>query len=201
MAHDFNNLITGILLYSDLLLTRLPRKGRLHRHVSEVRAASQQGAALIQQLLTVARQEPAGTSCLSWNETIEEMRDLLARLAGDNIDLVLDLAPGLAAVEMDAAKMRQILLNLVLNARDAMPGGGQVRLKTRNCVEHLAHSSVPAAASNSAWPTLGAAWTQRPVPSVSTVLYDQAARQGKWAWIVQCLRHRDPVRRHGARGE
>jgi signal transduction histidine kinase len=131
VAHDFNNLITGVLLYSDLLSKELPPDSRLQRHVSGIRRAGENGAALIQQLLSVARPQTNDLDLLSVGLAITEMRDLLARLAGENIELVLDEEPGIGRVRMSAPQFHRILLNLVLNARDAMPDGGHITLKTR----------------------------------------------------------------------
>ena len=133
VAHDFNNLLTGILLYCDLLIAGLIDNPRLLGQVKEMRAAGEQGGALIQQLLTMARHQVEQPRPISWNETIVGMRPLLRRLIGENIELVSELEPGLEPVEMDPAQMQQTILNLVLNARDAMPSGGAVTMITSNC--------------------------------------------------------------------
>jgi signal transduction histidine kinase len=130
VAHDFNNLITGVLLYSDLLSKELPRESRLRRHVQGIRRAGENGAALIQQLLSVARPHPSEMELLSINVVIEEMYDLLTRLVGENIEIVAEREPNLGCVRMSSAQMQRILMNLVLNARDAMPDGGQITLRT-----------------------------------------------------------------------
>ena len=133
VAHDFNNLLTGILLYCDLLIVGLKDNPRLLGQVREMRAAGEQGGALIQQLLTMARHQVEQPRPISWNETIVGMRPLLKRLIGENIELISELEPALEPVEMDPAQMQQAILNLVLNARDAMPDGGKVTMATRNC--------------------------------------------------------------------
>ena len=132
VAHDFNNLLTGIMLYCDLLMAELEKGSRPQRHAQEIRIASEHGAALVQQLLAVAR-PPAGDSrVFALNDVVRGLADLLARLLGENITLNTSLAPDLAPVRMDPAQAQQILLNLALNARDAMPDGGQITLITRN---------------------------------------------------------------------
>ncbi len=135
VAHDFNNLLTGIMLYCDLLTAGLASGSRLRHHAEEIRMAGEQGAALIQQLLAVARQQVVEPRVLSVNQVVSGMRNLLARLIGENIELITWLADDLGSVKMDPAQLQQVILNLVLNARDAMPDGGRVTLETRNSGE------------------------------------------------------------------
>jgi two-component system cell cycle sensor histidine kinase/response regulator CckA len=133
VAHDFNNLLTGMVLCSELILAGLEENHRLRRFAEEIRKAGEQGAGLIQQLMAVARQREVEPQLLSLNEVISDVRNLLTRLIGENIELVADLADDLDLVKMDPAQVQQIILNLVLNARDAMPDGGRVTLTTQNC--------------------------------------------------------------------
>jgi len=149
IAHDFNNLLTGILLYCDLLSAGFVNAGfgkagfandgvegaELNRHVEEVRMAGEQGAALTRQLLTIARKQAAEPRPIAINEIVASTKNLLQRLLGEQIDLIavldarLDSSAGL--VLADPAQLRQIVFNLVLNARDAMPQGGKIALSTR----------------------------------------------------------------------
>ena len=150
IAHDFNNLLTGILLYCDLLSAGLESAGResggfesgglasggwepseLCQHVEEVRMAGEQGAALTHQLLAIARKQAADPRPIPINEIVASTENLLQRLIGEQIELVIALDPGAGRVLADPAQLRQILLNLVLNARDAMPQGGKIGLSTR----------------------------------------------------------------------
>jgi len=133
VAHDFNNLLTGILLYCDLLIAALEDRPRLQGQVKEMRGAGEQGGALIQQLLTLARHQVAEPRPILWNDTVVGIKSFLQRLIGENIELTAELDPLLEPVEMDPAQMQQTILNLVLNARDAMPDGGKVTLTTSNC--------------------------------------------------------------------
>ena len=133
VAHDFNNLLTGILLYCDLLTAALEDRPRLQSQVREMRAAGEQGGALIQQLLTLARHQVSEPRPILWNDTILGLKSFLQRLIGENIELVTELDPQLESVEMNPAQMQQTLMNLVLNARDAMPDGGWITLATSNC--------------------------------------------------------------------
>jgi signal transduction histidine kinase len=142
VAHDFNNLLTGILLCCDLLLIKLEPASPLRRYAEEMRGAGSHGTKLIQQLLSIARPRTAAAgSLVCLNELIGGMGELLARLIGESIVLKLKLERGLRSVKLEAAQAEQIVLNLVLNARDAMPDGGQISLTTRNCVP-AAHPAV-----------------------------------------------------------
>jgi two-component system cell cycle sensor histidine kinase/response regulator CckA len=133
VAHDFNNLLTGMVLCSELILAGLEENHRLRRFAEEIRKAGEQGAGLIQQLMAVARQRAIEPRLLCLNDVVSEVRILLTRLIGENIELVAELADDLGFVKMDLAQVQQIILNLVLNARDAMPDGGRVTVCTGNC--------------------------------------------------------------------
>ena len=128
VAHDFNNLLTGILLYCDLLIAGLDAGSPLQSYVEEIRNAGSDSTGLIQQLLAVARPQPALAQAMSWNEVVAGMRNLLGRLLGEHIELVTELAGDAEPVGMNPTQMRQIVLNLLLNARDAMPEGGRITL-------------------------------------------------------------------------
>jgi signal transduction histidine kinase len=132
VAHDFNNLLTGVLLYCDLILA-VDSEDRVRRYATEIRNAGIQATGLVRQLLAVSRPTNHDPRLLSLNDSAEGVRDLLARLIGENIELRFRLSPSLGLVRMDPTQAQQILLNLVLNARDAMPGGGQITVETSNC--------------------------------------------------------------------
>jgi signal transduction histidine kinase len=150
IAHDFNNLLTGVLLYCDLLSAGLENAGlentgsenrrlesgglvvgELRQHIEEVRLAGEQGAALTHQLLAIARKQAAEPRPVRINEVVASTENLLRRLIGEQIELVTALDSGAGFVLADPAQLRQILLNLALNARDAIPQGGKIRLITR----------------------------------------------------------------------
>jgi two-component system cell cycle sensor histidine kinase/response regulator CckA len=135
VAHDFNNLLTGMVLCSELILVGLGKNSRLRRFAEEIRSAGEQGAGLVRQLMAVAQQRAVEPCLLSLNDAVSEMCNLLARLIGENIELIPDLADDLGLVKMDPTQVQQIILNLALNARDAMPDGGRITLTTRNCDE------------------------------------------------------------------
>lgn len=142
IAHDFNNLLTGILLYCDLLASELDAGGRQRKLVDEIRMAGEQGAALTQQLLAIARKQTPQRRPLAINELIRSTENLLRRLIGEQIELTSRLSQKPAIVVADPAQIRQVLLNLVLNARDAMPQGGRIRISTYHRV--LPGTSEPA---------------------------------------------------------
>jgi len=133
VAHDFNNLLTGVLLYCDLLMSTIEPGHRARTYAEEIRKAGLQASGLVRQLLSVVRSNKAVPRPLSLNEIAEGMRNLLVRLIGENIELDLRLDPTLGLVKMDPVQAQQILLNLVLNARDALPQGGRIALETGNC--------------------------------------------------------------------
>lgn len=133
VAHDFNNLLTGVMLYCDLLLSSLDARDRRRRYADEIRSAIIQAGNLVRQLLVFARPQASPARLLCLNEITTAMQDLLTRLIGENIALELHLDPELGVVHIDQAQAQQILLNLVLNARDALPDGGRITVETSNC--------------------------------------------------------------------
>ncbi|HEY3974884.1 MAG TPA: ATP-binding protein [Candidatus Sulfotelmatobacter sp.] len=149
VAHDFNNLLTGVLLYCDLLLANLEPHHRVRKYAEEIRNAGIQANGLVRQLLTVSRPPTSEPRLLSLNEIAEGMRNLLGRLIGENIDLRFQLDPDLGMVKIDSTEAQQILLNLVLNARDALPRGGRITVETANCKMQLL-TEPPSTAPSSA---------------------------------------------------
>jgi signal transduction histidine kinase len=132
VVHDFNNLLTGVLLYCDLLLTSVDASDRRRRYAEEIRSAVVQAEDLVRQLLVFARPRASELRSLCLNQIAEAMQDLLTHFIGENIVLELKLDPDLGLVKIDAAQVQQILVNLVLNARDALPTGGRIILETSN---------------------------------------------------------------------
>ena len=132
VAHDFNNLLTGVVLCSDLLLAGLEAESPLRRYAQEIRLAAARGTDLIQQLLNGTRTDSDSGNALSLNEAISNLHDLLLRLMGENIEVIIHLENDLAAIRMQPAQAQQIILNLMMNARDAMPEGGQITISTRS---------------------------------------------------------------------
>lgn len=146
VVHDFNNLLTGVMLYCDLLLSSLDATDRRRRYVDEIRSAITQAAGLVSQLLVFARPKLAPARPVSLNDVVCALCDLLGRLIGENIELALLLDPNLAPVQIDPSQAEQILLNLVLNARDALPNGGRITIETSNRQFHPLSQSTPSEA-------------------------------------------------------
>lgn len=142
IAHDFNNVLTGVLLNCDLLMASLDPGKRAHKYAEEIRKAALQANGLVSELLGMTRPHHYHSRPLSLNEIAEGMRTLLVRLVGENIQLQFCLDANLGTVKLDATQARQIVLNLVLNARDALPAGGHIIVETRNCKLQALSESV-----------------------------------------------------------
>jgi len=131
VAHDFNNLLLAINGYSELLADSLEAPEQ-RRFAEQIRAAGQRAAGLTHQLLAFSRRQVLQTRVLDLNDCVREIDDMLARLIGAGIEIRTELASDLQAVEADPGQMGQVLLNLAVNARDAMPNGGTLTIATRN---------------------------------------------------------------------
>jgi PAS domain S-box-containing protein len=132
IAHDFNNLLTSIVGSSELLAARMNREDRSLRAVRRIQAAAERGAALTQKLLTFGRRQISQPEILDINESVAQMADLASRLIGEDVDVTLDLEADAYPVRADRTQLDQVLLNLIVNAGDAMPSGGRLRIETRN---------------------------------------------------------------------
>jgi two-component system, cell cycle sensor histidine kinase and response regulator CckA len=132
VAHDFNNLLTGILTYSELILQELRPSDPLRNDVDQIRHAGQRAAGLTRQLLAFSRRQLLKPRVVSPNALVTELESLLGRLLGPEVALDLLLDPRAGNVMVDPAQMEQVIVNLVINAREAMPRGGRVSITTRN---------------------------------------------------------------------
>ncbi len=130
IAHDFNNLLTAITGYGDLLLRGLGKKNRLRRAAMEISKAAQRAADLTGQLLAFSRQQVLQPQIIDLNAVVTDMEMMIQRVIGEHIKLVTRLEPNLGAVKADPGQMHQVLLNLMVNARDAMPKGGEAVIET-----------------------------------------------------------------------
>jgi signal transduction histidine kinase len=130
VAHDFNNLLTVITSYSDLLLEELPSEDPKREDLEQIRKAAEGAAGLTRQLLAFSRQQVLQPRILDLNGVVENTEKLLDRLIGEDIQLSTVLAPDLGLVNGDPGQLEQILMNLVVNSRDAMPRGGRLTIET-----------------------------------------------------------------------
>ncbi len=132
IAHDFNNLLGVIIGYSEDLEERLEKSSALRRNAEQIKRAGERAASLVRQLLAFSRQQVLEPKILDLNAIIEDLRKMLPRLLGDDIALRTSLDPGLVTVRADPGQIEQVILNLAVNARDAMAEGGELRIETRN---------------------------------------------------------------------
>ncbi len=134
VAHDFNNLLTAINGYSSLALSMTEPELPVHGYLSEILKSGERAAALTRQLLAYSRKQILAPRVLDLNEIVTDMQGMFRRLIGENVELAASLASDLRAVRVDRGQVEQILLNLVVNAKDAMPRGGRITVETANAV-------------------------------------------------------------------
>lgn len=141
VAHDFNNLLTAIVGHAELARTSVAPGSELAADLGLILRAADRASRLVRQLLAFARRQPIAPQILNLNELIDEMGALVRRLIGEDIILTNQLAEGLWPIQADPGQIEQVLMNLFVNARDAMPDGGQLTVTTRN-VELDAHDAL-----------------------------------------------------------
>jgi PAS domain S-box-containing protein len=132
VAHDFNNLLSLIIGYADVLLESVPQNNPLHADITEIRRAGGRAAVLTKQLLTFSRKQVLRTERLDLNGVVSGMEEMLKRLLGAGVELSIHFQPALATVIGDVGQMELVVMNLAINARDAMPRGGKLRIETAN---------------------------------------------------------------------
>jgi two-component system, cell cycle sensor histidine kinase and response regulator CckA len=136
VAHDFNNVLTAIFGYADLLLDQFSADDPRRADVQEIRSAAERAASLTRQLLAFSRKQMIEPRILDLNEVVASLQKLLSRLVGEDIPLEIRPATGLGKVRADPGQIEQILMNLAANGRDAMPEGGRLTIATGNVVVH-----------------------------------------------------------------
>ncbi|MEO8089037.1 MAG: PAS domain S-box protein [Gemmatimonadales bacterium] len=139
IAHDFNNLLTGILSYSDLILQELRPADPLRADVEQIKDAGQRAAHLTRQLLAFSRRQLLEPKVLSLNAVVTSLEPMLGRLAGSGVAVETELDPTLGSVLVDPDRLEQVLVNLVVNAREAMPGGGRIKISSANSRQGAGH--------------------------------------------------------------
>ena len=132
IAHDFNNLLTAILGYSQLALLHLKPHEVMHDQIEEIKKAAERAALLTSQLLAFSRRQILQPKVLNLNAVVKEMDNMLRRLIGEDIELLTRLDPTLGRIKADPGQIAQVILNLAVNARDAMPLGGKLTIETTN---------------------------------------------------------------------
>ena len=144
IAHDFNNLLMVIQGYADLLTERLAEGDPLRRNAEQIQTASQRATSLTRQLLAFSRKQMLAPKVLSIHSIVGDMEKILRRLIGEDVQLETSSVPDLGLVKADRSQIEQVILNLAVNARDAMPEGGRLTIETANVDldESFSHSSV-----------------------------------------------------------
>jgi nitrogen-specific signal transduction histidine kinase len=132
VAHDFNNLLTVIIGHADLVLDTMPPNADERDDLVEIQKTAKRAASLTHQLLAFARKQIIAPQVMNLNDLLLDMDKLLRRLIGEDIDLITRLAPGLDMVKVDPSQFEQVIANLAVNARDAMPQGGKLTIETDN---------------------------------------------------------------------
>jgi PAS domain S-box-containing protein len=132
VAHDFNNLLTAIFGYADLLAEELPADSPGREDLREIRTAATRAAGLTRQLLAFSRQQVLQPVVLNVNDVVENLEKMLTPLIGADVALQAHLAPDLGNIRADAGQLEQVIVNLTVNARDAMPAGGKLTIETAN---------------------------------------------------------------------
>ena len=148
ITHDLNNLLTVISGYTDLALRTLPVKSLIHRDLVEIQKAADRAAVLNRQLLTFARKQAVEPRVLNLNDLLLDVSKLLRRLIHESIEFVILPSADLGLIRADAGQIEQVIVNLVVNARDAMPHGGKLTVKTANVT--LDHTNIPVALASAA---------------------------------------------------
>ena len=132
IAHEFNNMLAIIIGYSDVLAESFDPADALCGNLEQIKKAADRAATLTRQLLAFSRQQVLQSKVIDLNAAVTEMAKLLRRLVGENIELMVETDPSLGRVKADAAQVEQVIMNLATNARDAMPRGGKLTIKTAN---------------------------------------------------------------------
>jgi PAS domain S-box-containing protein len=130
VAHDFNNLLTVIMGYSELLLGKLPPEHEARADAFQIKVCAARAASLTRQLLSFSRRQPSSPRCIELNGVVEEMTPLLRRLIGEQVRLDVRLLSGNSRIRIDPNQLEQIVINLAVNARDAMPEGGTITIQS-----------------------------------------------------------------------
>lgn len=133
VAHDFNNLLMAIMGYCDLTLAGLKKNTQPYHYVEEITKAADRAASLTRQLLALSRRQVLQPKILDLNAILSDIKKMLLRIIGEDIELITSLDPAAGTVKADKGQLEQVIMNLTINARDAMPRGGRLLFETTNC--------------------------------------------------------------------
>ena len=199
IAHDFNNLLTVIMGYSHVLSTELGSEHPLHSKIEETQKAGEKAAMLVRQLLAFSRKQPLEPKHLSVNNVVSNLEGMLRRLIGADIRLVIRLDPSNSQVLADQAQLEQVLMNLVVNAQDAMPHGGTLTIETTQT--ELAKSPLyhvdplpPGHYMKLSVTDTGSGMDRNTSPYLRALLHNEGGREGKRAWSFHGVRDRNSIR-------
>ena len=142
VAHDFNNLLTVILGSTDMLLNRLDEQPKLRQLAEMTSRAARRGAELTHRLLAFSRKQPLEPAIVNLNEAVRGMETMFVRTLGEHIDIAFILDASIGQVEIDPSQFENALLNLAINARDAMEGGGRLTIETQDTVLEEAYAAA-----------------------------------------------------------
>ena len=201
IAHDFNNLLSVIIGFSDLALQQIKADTPLWRDVKEIHGAADRAAGLTRQLLEFSRRDMLQPKVTDLNELITNLANMLRRLIGEDVDLRLDLQAGLSPVKVDPASIEQVIMNLVINARDAMAHGGRLSIRTAEIEIDTPLPGAPPGINPGRYVTLAVAGygsrhgPESPGALIRAVLYDERSRQGHGIGPLHRLRNRQTERR------
>jgi two-component system, cell cycle sensor histidine kinase and response regulator CckA len=150
IAHDFNNMLTVINGYSDLVIRSLSIDNPIRRKIEEIRMAGKRSAEITNRLLAFSRRQILKNKVIDLNQLVSDTDIILDRLIGEDIQIVEDLCPNLSQIEADSGQLSQIIMNLVINSRDAMPHGGIITIKTENVTldEEFVNQNMGASVGN-----------------------------------------------------
>jgi signal transduction histidine kinase len=159
VAHDFSNLLTIITSYAEFLLADTLRDDPRARDLGEIQKAAEAATTLTRQLLAFSRPRAVRRDVVDLNEVIVRSSNLVTRLLGENITITLRLHPDAGVVEADASQIEQVAINLIVNARDAMPDGGSITIETRGASAAEAHAGQDVSLQSSGYVMLSVADT------------------------------------------
>ena len=132
IAHDFNNILASIMGYCELAMMKLPEDDQIRKHLGTIHESGKKAAALTRQLLLFSRKQPMEIKLMNLNIVIDSMTKMFSRLLGENISLKISTNKSLFNINADVSKIEQVIMNLVINAKDAMPSGGTISIRTDN---------------------------------------------------------------------